>query len=232
MTSADVSEEVNVDPRVDETTALLAAPGNPSTPAHGPEHVTSKDDEDEEGQDEDEEEDKPLPKDQIFFLCFARLVEPVAFFCIFPFINQMIWETGEVAETDVGFCSGLIVSNHRPSSSIPNLSKHHHQSWLTESCAAGILVFIDANAPHDPLGSSRRLLGEKTGPGAVAGWGGHRNRRLWPQQDDMANGRLSVFWWYIRWDYRVSLALVSHTITQISHLIALLTTKQTEQFGP
>jgi hypothetical protein len=55
------------------------------------------------------EEEKPLPKLQIFFLCFARLVDPISFFCIFPFVNQMIYETGNVNEEDVGFYSGLIV---------------------------------------------------------------------------------------------------------------------------
>lgn len=39
-------------------------------------------------------EDKPLPKVQIFFLCYARLVEPIAFFSIFPYINQMVQENG------------------------------------------------------------------------------------------------------------------------------------------
>lgn len=54
-------------------------------------------------------DDKPLPKVQIFLLCYARLVEPIAFFSIFPFVNQMIWETGHLKEADVGFFSGLIV---------------------------------------------------------------------------------------------------------------------------
>jgi hypothetical protein len=62
---------------------------------------------------EDEEEEKPLPKLQIFFLCFARLVEPVSFFCIFPFVNQMIHETG-LDEENVGFYSGLIVPSPFP----------------------------------------------------------------------------------------------------------------------
>ena len=57
-------------------------------------------------------ENKPLPKVQIFLLCYARLVEPIAFFSIFPFINKMIWENGKergVGEGDVGFYSGLTV---------------------------------------------------------------------------------------------------------------------------
>ncbi|RYO95062.1 hypothetical protein DL762_000255 [Monosporascus cannonballus] len=57
-----------------------------------------------------EEEDKPLPKRQIFLLCYARLVEPIAFFSIFPYINQMVQENGQLPDTDVGFYSGLIES--------------------------------------------------------------------------------------------------------------------------
>jgi hypothetical protein len=56
--------------------------------------------------------DKPLPVGQIMLLCFARIVEPIAFFSIFPFINQMIEECGDVAETDVGFYSGFIVCDN------------------------------------------------------------------------------------------------------------------------
>ncbi|KAI1613660.1 MFS transporter [Exophiala viscosa] len=99
MTAA---EEEATEHAADETTALLAAPGKPVPgDIEDSENGTTKN---------DNEDDKPLPKDQIFFLCLARLIEPIAFFCIFPFINQMIWETGEVAETDVGFYSGLIES--------------------------------------------------------------------------------------------------------------------------
>ncbi|OAP54942.1 hypothetical protein AYL99_10642 [Fonsecaea erecta] len=104
MPAADVTQD-NTDARVDETTALLAPSADqPTTPEDGDHENQVPNGANGKG------EDKPLPKDQIFLLCFARLIEPVAFFCIFPFVNQMIWETGEVAETDVGFYSGLIES--------------------------------------------------------------------------------------------------------------------------
>lgn len=54
-------------------------------------------------------DEKPLPKIQIFLLCYARMIEPIAFFGIFPFINKMIKENGNLEEADVGFYSGLIV---------------------------------------------------------------------------------------------------------------------------
>ena len=37
------------------------------------------------------------------------MIEPIAFFGIFPFINKMIKETGNMKEADVGFYSGFIV---------------------------------------------------------------------------------------------------------------------------
>ncbi|KAF2810769.1 MFS general substrate transporter [Mytilinidion resinicola] len=96
----------------DETTPLLVAP---TTEPNG-ESATAAisngktDDPEEQHQDEIEEEDEPLPIGQILLLCFARLMEPIAFFGIFPFLNKMIHETGGVDKADVGFYSGLIES--------------------------------------------------------------------------------------------------------------------------
>ncbi|KAI6783982.1 uncharacterized protein J7T54_001858 [Emericellopsis cladophorae] len=52
----------------------------------------------------------PLPKLQIFLLCYARVMEPIAFFSIFPYIAQMVQRNGQLPEADVGFYSGLIES--------------------------------------------------------------------------------------------------------------------------
>ncbi|KAK9897879.1 MFS general substrate transporter [Cystobasidium minutum MCA 4210] len=57
----------------------------------------------------EESQDKPLPKDQLFLLCLASLVEPVAFFSIFPFVNQMIEELG-VPPEHCGFYTGAVES--------------------------------------------------------------------------------------------------------------------------
>lgn len=59
---------------------------------------------------DDDDDDKPLPTLQIILLCYARFVEPISFFCIFPFVNQMVQENGNVADADVGFYSGVIES--------------------------------------------------------------------------------------------------------------------------
>lgn len=57
-----------------------------------------------------ETEHKPMPYTQVLVLCYASLAEPVAYFGIFPFINQMFARNGGLAEEDVGFWSGAIES--------------------------------------------------------------------------------------------------------------------------
>lgn len=97
-----------------ETTPLLAASAEGPTLQADAEtldiHKIGTRDTIETQHDEHDDEDKPLPLGQVMILCYARLVEPIAFFSIFPFINQMILEVGGVREEDVGFYSGLIVS--------------------------------------------------------------------------------------------------------------------------
>lgn len=72
--------------------------------ASGPDH-----DQREGGNEEDDEDDTPLPLGQILSLCYIRLVEPIAFFSIFAFLNQMLWEIGDIGQGETGFYSGLIV---------------------------------------------------------------------------------------------------------------------------
>ncbi|KAM3498437.1 hypothetical protein MY10362_008242 [Beauveria mimosiformis] len=58
----------------------------------------------------DDDDDKPLPGRQIFLLCYARTMEPIAFFSIFPYIAAMVQHNGHLPPSDVGFYSGLIES--------------------------------------------------------------------------------------------------------------------------
>ncbi|SMR64379.1 unnamed protein product [Zymoseptoria tritici ST99CH_3D1] len=58
----------------------------------------------------DDEEEPPMPVVQILLLCYASLAEPVAYFSIFPFVNEMIERTGSVPVSSVGFYAGLIES--------------------------------------------------------------------------------------------------------------------------
>lgn len=55
-------------------------------------------------------DDRPLPVAQVLLLCYARAVEPIACFSIFPFVNQMVQDNGNIAQTEVGYYSGLIES--------------------------------------------------------------------------------------------------------------------------
>ena len=98
-----------------ETTPLLTVPesgikydsqmGGP-IPSEANGHETS----DTNARDETKDGEKPMPYTQVCLLCYVSLAEPVAFFAIFPFINEMIQRTGHMNEKDVGFWGGLIES--------------------------------------------------------------------------------------------------------------------------
>jgi MFS family permease len=53
---------------------------------------------------------KQLPKLQILLVCYARIMEPVAFYSIFPYIAEMVQREGKLSVSHVGFYSGLIES--------------------------------------------------------------------------------------------------------------------------
>lgn len=57
-----------------------------------------------------QEESKPMPYTQVIVLCYASLAEPVAYFAIFPFINEMLARNGDLPSESVGFWSGSIES--------------------------------------------------------------------------------------------------------------------------
>jgi hypothetical protein len=96
----------------DETTPLLTSveptPIAESSPT--PDQLLNNDEDSIEGDEEDNEEEIPLPKTQIFLLCYTAVVEPIAFFGIFPYMTFMIEKVGNVKPDEVGFYSGLIES--------------------------------------------------------------------------------------------------------------------------
>jgi MFS family permease len=58
------------------------------------------------------ESNKPasFPKHQVLLLCYARLMESITFFLVFPYIAQMIQQNARLPQHKVGFYSGLIES--------------------------------------------------------------------------------------------------------------------------
>ncbi|KAJ5145499.1 uncharacterized protein N7515_000063 [Penicillium bovifimosum] len=94
--------------RIDETTALLGANQAKYVDVHTSDNVDNSSAPDSNGVDLTDK--KPLPKLQILLLCYARVVEPLAFFSIFPYVSQMVQDNGNVADADIGFYSGLIES--------------------------------------------------------------------------------------------------------------------------
>ncbi|KAH7392953.1 major facilitator superfamily domain-containing protein [Pyrenochaeta sp. MPI-SDFR-AT-0127] len=109
MAPSSTSHGSSVTKASDETTPLLA--GLESAPLAVPVDSTSEvNNSGTSNSEQNDEEDKPLPGKQIFLLCYTSLVEPIAFFSIFPYINFMIEQVGGVQKEDVGFYSGLIES--------------------------------------------------------------------------------------------------------------------------
>ncbi|PSK59155.1 hypothetical protein B9Z65_3479 [Elsinoe australis] len=98
----------------DETTPLIATDNAGPTTQSNAEVVLAKEPHVNETpanqQDDGDDEDMPLPMGQVIVLCYARMVEPIAFFSIFPFVQNMVYYTGSVPEADVGFYTGLIES--------------------------------------------------------------------------------------------------------------------------
>ncbi|KAJ5648002.1 hypothetical protein N7490_004374 [Penicillium lividum] len=92
--------------RQDETTALLGSLSKHVNLYTSTTYGTSQSD----GYAVADEEEKPLPKTQVLLLCYARAIEPLAFFSIFPYVSQMVQDNGHVSDSDIGFYSGLIES--------------------------------------------------------------------------------------------------------------------------
>jgi len=57
----------------------------------------------------------PIPKLPLAALCILRLLEPIGFTQLFPYINEMLVNLNIVDDpSKVGFVSGLVVSNELP----------------------------------------------------------------------------------------------------------------------
>jgi len=54
----------------------------------------------------------PVPKLQLAALCLVRLLEPIGFTQLFPYINEMVVKLKMIDDpSKVGFVSGLVVSS-------------------------------------------------------------------------------------------------------------------------
>lgn len=107
--------------------------------------------------DDDNGASKPFPYLQILVLCFVSLGEPLAYFSIFPYVNEMIFRTGDIPEAEVGYWAGFIES-------------------LFSLVQMGLMIFYGRAA--DRLGRKPVLVFSMAGvSGAVALFG--LSRTLW-----------------------------------------------------
>lgn len=107
VTGTDVAEAPPIDTTSSSSTSTQID-DRKTTPSLVSQSATCTDNED--GSKQDDNDEKPLPVGQVLLLCFGRLIEPVAFFSIFPYINQMCRDNGHLRDEDTGFYAGLIES--------------------------------------------------------------------------------------------------------------------------
>ena len=71
----------------------------------------------------------PVPKLQLAIICLVRLLEPIGFTQLFPYINKMVVELNVLDDpSKVGFVSGLVVSTHSMQRLFSNLA--HFQPFI------------------------------------------------------------------------------------------------------
>ncbi|OCF73960.1 hypothetical protein I204_05808 [Kwoniella mangroviensis CBS 8886] len=92
--------------RSDDEETLTIRPARTQEPNYGATEPLSNDVE--EGRLAKKSEPNPLDMGQIILLSTARISEPLTFGILFPFVQQMIVETGEVSVENVGYSVGFI----------------------------------------------------------------------------------------------------------------------------
>lgn len=174
----------------DETTPLLT--NVEPTPIAGPvdsSHLPRENDDSFPEENDQDSEEVPLPKAQIVLLCYTAVVEPVAFFGIFPYITFMIERVGNVPKEEVGFYSGLIESLFS----------------LTQMCVmiAWGRVCIRSTLMSSCLkltaSTGFRSLGKKACTRQLAGRYCNRNELIWNEPIPMADDRCQMFRWCLCW---------------------------------
>ncbi|KAE9985138.1 hypothetical protein EG327_004806 [Venturia inaequalis] len=133
-----------VDSTAEETTPLLASTSNSSSPQTNEAEI--HDNVETTNANEHDDDDPPLDFKQIFWVCFARIADPIAMFCIFPFVPSMV-RSMSIPEEEVGFYTGLIESMFSLVQMCTmifwgRLADRHGRKPVLVICSAGISVFV------------------------------------------------------------------------------------------
>lgn len=95
---------------------------------------------------EGDDDGPPLDFKLIFWVCFARIADPIGMFCIFPFVPSMV-RSMDIPEEEVGFYTGLIESMFSVVQMCTmifwgRLADRHGRKPVLVICSAGISVFV------------------------------------------------------------------------------------------
>ncbi len=129
MTQPTVDNDNDNKQAISENTPLLGTSAEePIAPINDREIINHENNSHDSNRARSHQHEKPLPKVQIFLLCYSRMIEPIAFFSIFPIISKMIFETGNMEEADVGFYAGLIVWHPKKPLSTIHIAYLYHRN--------------------------------------------------------------------------------------------------------
>lgn len=95
----------------------------------------------------------PLPKAQLGTLVAVRIVDPIAYTQIFPYINQLLADLHIAAPEQVGFYSGFIVSTSMAPKFCGADGGHAGIFYITGEC-----IFTRANGLGLSMGSTVRYV--------------------------------------------------------------------------
>ena len=135
----------------------------------------------------------PVPKLQLATLCLIRMLEPIGFTQLFPYVNEMVVKLNIVEDpSKAGFVSGLVVSNWLSMRWVPP------SGCLIRSLAGEHLrhLSIDVNLP---LGQAIRRRWPASGcpPRGYRGGSHDIPLRVFPQFGRHA--RYEKFTWFLHW---------------------------------
>ena len=133
----------------------------------------------------------PIPKLQLATLCLVRLLEPIGFTQLFPYINEMVVKLNILDDpSKVGFVSGLVVRKKNPSLIVVN--PHLIRSTGERFCCLPADVRL-------PLGQNLRRYWPTSGPPSRCNRHGSHDisLRIFPQSN--LHAYYKMFTRFLRW---------------------------------
>lgn len=118
----------------------------------------------------------PLPTLQLFILLYLQLAEPLTSTVVYPFVNQLVRETGVTGgdERKTGYYAGLIV---RLRFFCTYVNAH------ADELSSGIIFLCDRSHLRSTMGQTIRQIRPETYSALRSRWPHHFHSLLWPVEE-------------------------------------------------